>query len=192
MSDNERQPPEGSASLVPGLEYHRAFISDAAERILLANIADIPANWWIHPVMRGVAAKRSSACFGFRYVASGRRLEPAVPFSDWLSRIADRAAIAANIPSASLNQVLVTRYPRGAGIGVHRDAPFFGDVVTSLSLCAPCRMIFRKDRVRFVLELAPRSLLVLRGEARLHWTHEIPRSSVRTDRLSITFRQVPP
>jgi alkylated DNA repair dioxygenase AlkB len=42
---------------------------------------------------------------------------------------------------------LVTRYPPGAGIGWHRDAPQFGEV-GGISLLTACRMRFRRGRTR--------------------------------------------
>jgi hypothetical protein len=46
-----------------------------------------------------------------------------------------------------LADLLVTRYPPGAGIGWHRDAPQFGDV-SGVSLQATCRMRFRRGQPR--------------------------------------------
>lgn len=62
-------------------------------------------------------------------------------------------------------------------------------------------MVFRQRRTgeRRSLVLAPRSLLILSGEARYDWTHEIParKSDViegmrqpRARRVSLTFRIV--
>ena len=43
--------------------------------------------------------------------------------------------------------LLVTRYPPGAGIGWHRHAPQFGEV-SGVSLLTACRMRFRRGRPR--------------------------------------------
>ena len=84
----------------------------------------------------------------------------------------------------------LSRYPEGAGIGWHRDAPMFGSKVAGVSLLAACRMRFRRTvggvRSTAALELAPRSAYLLSGKARWSWQHSIP--ATRELRYSITFR----
>ena len=88
-----------------------------------------------------------------------------------------------------LADLLVTRYPPGAGIGWHRDAPQFGEV-SGVSLLTACRMRFRRGRPRAwetaELTLEPRSAYVLSGPARAQWQHHIP--PVAQERWSMTFR----
>jgi len=83
----------------------------------------------------------------------------------------------------------VTRYPPGAGIGWHRDAPQFGEG-SGVSLLTACRMRFRRGRPRAwetaELSLEPRSAYVLSGPARAQWQHHIP--PVPQERWSMTFR----
>ena len=87
-------------------------------------------------------------------------------------------------------QALVSRYPPGAGIGWHRDAPAFGDPVIGVSLLAVCRMRFQRtagdERRLFELELEPRSAYALSGSARWAWQHSIP--AAKELRYSVTFR----
>ena len=79
---------------------------------------------------------------------------------------------------ADLVQVLLSRYPPGAGIGWHRDAPMFGSRIAGVSLLASCRMRFQRtvQGTRSVAELeqAPRSAYLLTGKARWSWQHTIP------------------
>ena len=88
-----------------------------------------------------------------------------------------------------LADLLVARYPSGAGIGWHRDVPAFGDV-SGISLLTACRMRFRCGRPRAwqtaELTLEPRSAYVLSGPARTQWQHHIP--PVTQERWSVTFR----
>src|SRR5439155_379808 len=88
-----------------------------------------------------------------------------------------------------LVEVLVQRYPEGAQIGWHRDAPNFGTAV-GMSLLGPSRLRFRRatgdDRRTFEVALAPRSGYVLAGPARTAWQHHIP--PTKTLRYSITLR----
>ncbi|HEY6894144.1 MAG TPA: alpha-ketoglutarate-dependent dioxygenase AlkB, partial [Rhodanobacteraceae bacterium] len=86
---------------------------------------------------------------------------------------------------------LVTEYRPGAPIGWHRDKPAYGTVV-GISLGSACRMRFRPWDMRHdrnaavALELAPRSLYVMRDDIRWRWQHQIP--PVKALRYSITFR----
>src|SRR3712207_8467371 len=62
-----------------------------------------------------------------------------------------------------LAQTLVTRYPPGAAIGWHRDAPAFG-VVAGVSLGSACRMRFQRGKrsEEHTSELQSRQYLVCR------------------------------
>ena len=88
-----------------------------------------------------------------------------------------------------LAEGLLTRYPPGATIGWHRDAPVFGDVV-GVSLRSACLLRFQRGRgdQRRVFEqvLDPRSAYVLSGPSRTAWQHSIP--AVTELRYSVTFR----
>jgi alkylated DNA repair dioxygenase AlkB len=94
-----------------------------------------------------------------------------------------------NIDPFAWAEALVTEYAPGAGIGWHRDAPTFG-VVAGISLAGSCRMRFQTGagaaRKACALELPPRSIYGLTGEARQNWQHMIP--PTRELRYSITFR----
>lgn len=102
-----------------------------------------------------------------------------------------RAGDLAGVAPERLAEMLVTEYRPGAGIGWHRDAPVFGEVV-GISLGGACRFRFRRDteadRQTFELALEPRSAYVLAGAARWQWQHSIP--PVRELRYSVTFRAV--
>jgi alkylated DNA repair dioxygenase AlkB len=52
-------------------------------------------------------------------------------------------------------------------------------MVISLTLGSGCTMIFRKDEQEVNVYLTPCSIVVLTGESRYKWTHEIKR--VKTD-----------
>jgi alkylated DNA repair dioxygenase AlkB len=141
--------------------------------------------------MRGQVARRRVAHFGWRYGYESWRIEPGPPIPPALEPVRARAAALLAVDREALAEALVTAYPPGAGIGWHRDAPPFGDVV-GISLLGACRMRFRRGNdgawTTRVLDLAPRSAYVLAGEVRWTWQHTIPPS--RTERYSITFRTV--
>jgi alkylated DNA repair dioxygenase AlkB len=94
------------------------------------------------------------------------------------------------VPAEAIQEVLVTRYEPGAGIGWHRDAPMFGSMVVGVSLVGSCRMRFQRTvggkRQTAEAVLAPRSSYVLAEAARFAWQHSIP--PAKKLRYSVTFR----
>jgi alkylated DNA repair dioxygenase AlkB len=100
-----------------------------------------------------------------------------------------RAAELADEAPAALVEALVQRYPAGATIGWHRDAPAFGTVI-GVSLAGAARLRFQRgtgERRRvWEVPLEPRSGYVLAGQARRSWQHSIP--ATKELRYSITFR----
>jgi DNA oxidative demethylase len=171
----------------PGLLYRRELLSEDEERAVLDEIDRLD----FHEIrMHGVVAKRTARHFGFDYDYNRRGLiDDAEPIPEWVVPVRERAAALAGLAPDDLVEVLVQRYPEGAQIGWHRDAPMFGTVV-GVSLLAACRMRFRRnvggERRTFELELAPRSGYVLAGEARNAWQHHVP--PTKSLRYSITFR----
>jgi alkylated DNA repair dioxygenase AlkB len=140
--------------------------------------------------MHGRAAKRVVRHFGLDYDYQSRDVVPSDPWPAALEWLRERCAELAERRPEELAQVLVTRYPPGAGIGWHRDAPMFGSRIAGVSLLAPCRMRFQRtvkgERETAAIELAPRSAYVLSGKARWSWQHSIP--ATKALRYSITFR----
>ncbi len=172
-----------------GLLYRPQFVSEAEERSLLTAF---DTGDWEEVRMRGQTALRSVRHFGHRYDYEGWRLVPADPLPDSVAWLRDRAGELAEVAPADFTETLVTRYPPGAGIGWHRDAPLFGPKVVGVSLGAPSRLRFQRRTagLRRVHEvrLDPRSAYVLAGAARWSWQHSIP--AVADLRYSVTFRTV--
>ena len=172
-----------------GLLYRPELVTEAEERSL---VAAFEAGDWEEVRMRGQTALRTVRHFGHRYDYEGWRLVPAEALPDSVAWLRERAAALAEVAAEDFTETLVTRYPPGAGIGWHRDAPLFGAKVVGVSLLAPCRLRFqrRTAEVRRVheLQLAPRSAYVLSGAARWSWQHSIP--AVADLRYSVTFRTV--
>ncbi len=143
-------------------------------------------------VLHGRPARRVVRHYGWDYGYESHRLQHTEPLPASLEPVRARAAALVGRSPAELDEVLVTRYPPGAGIGWHRDAPMFGPEVVGVSLGGAARMRFQRRRsgVREVSELvlAPRSAYVLAGAARSGWQHQIP--PTRVERHSITFRSV--
>ncbi|UPT65181.1 MAG: alpha-ketoglutarate-dependent dioxygenase AlkB [Sphingobacteriales bacterium JAD_PAG50586_3] len=89
----------------------------------------------------------------------------------------------------------------GQGITPHIDCePCFEDTLISISLGSYCVMDFGKklSSEKVPVLLAPRSIVILKGESRYTWTHGIaPRKTdvyhdmkiERRRRISLTFRK---
>lgn len=183
----------------PGLLYLPELITRDEERTTVAWLA--AASDWREVRFRGQVARRRVLSFGVRYVTQGRRVEPAPPLPPALSGLRDRMvdaacgqlgaqlALAGRRP-ADFALCTVLHYAPGAGIGWHTDNPIFGPTVLALSLGTEGRLQLRPGADRasapFDLALAPRSLLVLAGEARAAWKHRL--CPVRQERYSVTVR----
>lgn len=173
---------------LPGLSTTSDLVTAAEEQQLIAAI-DATA---LAPFrFQGWTGKRLTSSFGWHYDFDRGRLEPGVPFPDWLIPIRDRAAAFAGIAATDLVQALLIRYDPGAGIGWHRDRPAFGHVL-GISLGAPAAMRFRRRAgakfSRVTVPLAPRGAYHLSGMARDGWEHSI--AAMEETRWSITLRSL--
>jgi DNA oxidative demethylase len=170
-----------------GLVYRADFISPSEEERLLAELEALDFRT---VTMRGQTARRTVRHYGLAYDYESGELVPADPLPEPMLWLRDRCAALMEREPADLVQVLVSRYPSGAGIGWHRDAPMFGSRIAGVSLLAPCRMRFQRTvgGVRSVAELplGPRSAYLLSGKARWSWQHSIPATTAL--RYSVTFR----
>ncbi len=170
-----------------GLRYEPELLTSTEEAGLAAAVGGYPFE---EVRMRGQTALRTVRHFGFTYGYESWRLAPGAELPAELAALRTRCAAFAGVEPAALAQALVTRYPPGATIGWHRDAPVFGPTVVGVSLLAPCRMRFQRgagsERKVFELALAPRSAYVLTGPSRWAWQHSIP--PVPGLRYSVTFR----
>jgi DNA oxidative demethylase len=140
-------------------------------------------------VLHDTPSRRLARSFGLALVVAGYDAGPAAPIPAGLDWLKDRCAALMGRQPGVPADLLVTRYPPGAGIGWHRNARQFGDV-GRISLQAACRMRFRRGRPRAwqtaELTLEPRSAYVLSDPARAQWQHHIP--PVTKERWSMTFR----
>ena len=169
-----------------GLVYRPDLISAKEEAALLEELETLRFD---PIVLHGRAARRTGRHFGLDYDYESRTPQPGEPVPGWLLPARDRAAGLAGVDPEELVEILVQRYPPGATIGWHRDAPAF-DVVAGISLGGSSRLRFqrgkREKRRVWEVALAPRSGYVLCGEARRSWEHSIP--PTKELRYSITFR----
>src|SRR3954471_18304179 len=178
--------PAGS-DLPEGLVYREEFIDAGEERRLLGLFETLDFRT---VTMRGQAARRTVRHYGLDYDYASGELVPADPLPESMLWLRDRCAALMDRDPADLAQILISRYPEGAGIGWHRDAPMFGSRIAGVSLLGASRMRFQRtikgERETAVVELAPRSAYVLSGKARWSWQHSIP--ATKELRYSLTFR----
>jgi alkylated DNA repair protein (DNA oxidative demethylase) len=170
-----------------GLILRPELLTVAEEAALLDRLTDLRFD---PIVMHGQAARRTARHYGLGYDYESRTPQPGEPVPDWLLPARERAAELAGAEPEELVEILVQRYPAGAQIGWHRDAPMFGSKIAGVSLLAPSRMRFQRtikgEREVAEQALAPRSAYLLSGKARWSWQHSIP--ATKALRYSVTFR----
>lgn len=179
----------------PGARVVRNFVSEQEAERLLAAIDE--SDW-------RADLKRRVQHYGWRYDYRARRVTEDMRLSpppEWLRSVTDAVEASGQFGHRP-DQVIVNEYLPGQGISAHVDCePCFGPAIASLSLGGRAEMVFghRKSGERRALRLEPLMLLILSGEARYDWTHEIParKSDMingarqpRARRVSLTFRTV--
>ena len=179
----------------PGFHFRAEFLDEAEERALVDAIGRLEFS---KVEMRGGVAKRRTVHYGWTYAYGARTSEPGAEIPGFLLPLRARAAAWAGVEPEAFAEALVTEYPAGAGIGWHRDAPMFGDIIAGVSLVSGCWMKFRpyvspKDlrghpprRTTHEAELPARSAYLITGVARREYEHSIPETTGL--RYSITFR----
>jgi alkylated DNA repair dioxygenase AlkB len=179
---------EAAPQLPEGFRYRNALISRDAEKALLENVRELPFKEF---EFHGYVGKRRTVSYGWGYDFQKERLREADDMPGFLRDLRVIAAAFADLEPERLQQVLVTEYEAGAGIGWHKDKAVFGDVI-GISLLSACNFRLRRkvgekwERKSIIAE--PRSAYLLRGPSRSEWEHSIP--PVDTLRYSITFRNL--
>jgi alkylated DNA repair dioxygenase AlkB len=178
-----------SPRLPAGMVYETDFITRAEEAALINEIVRLPL---AEAKYKQYTAKRRIMSYGASYDFSSNELLPAGPIPAFLLPLRERIAGWAEVPASQFTHALIAEYKIGTQLGWHRDVPDF-ELITGLSLGGPCRMRLRRyppkkgrDIETLSLELEPRSVYLMRGEARWGWQHSIP--PTKSLRYSITFR----
>ena len=179
----------GSGPAFPeGFRYQEDVVASDDEAALLEQVRALPFREF---EFQGYTGKRRVVSFGWKYDFNDRLLREAADIPAFLLSLRSTAAAFAGVTPADLQQVLVTEYSGGAGIGWHRDKGVFGQVI-GISLLAPCVFRLRRkagDRwERASLTVHPRSAYLLSGASRTEWEHSI--AAVDALRYSITFRNL--
>ena len=194
MSPNHEQGGlfEAAQELPQGLVYEPNFLTPAEEDALVAHIAPLQLR---EAKFREYFAKRRVAHFhdgtdAPRYDDGGADAFSSGPLPPFLVGLRDKVAHRLDVPARDFIHVLVSEYRPGTPIGWHRDKPQYG-IVVGISLAGVGRMRWRpyahQDAQHTVaLDLARRSMYVMRGAIRWQWQHSMP--PMRELRYSITLR----
>ena len=174
-------------SFAGGYAYEPEFLTRAEEAALVSEIERLPL---AQAEYKGFLANRRIVSYGGRYDFSAQRLQPGEPIPALLYPLRAKAAAWVRGSADDFTHALIAQYPQGSQLGWHRDVPQF-ELVVGISLAAACRMRFRRypPRLRekaLALDIEPRSIYQLRGEARWEWQHSV--APVPALRYSITFR----
>ncbi len=170
-----------------GISYFPEVILPATEAELLALFQQLDlAEVKVH----GRRAKRKMKCFGWDYNSSRKAVSLAPPIPDYLRALLERCCERCGYVADEFAQAIVTWYPPGYGIGPHADAESFGNTVFGVSLGTTTKMLFRRGDEQFTQILERRALLVMTGQSRWEWTHEIEGRHVKETRWSVTYRSV--
>jgi len=221
---------------IPNLRYIPNFINDKEAQELI-NFID-SQEWVSHEMTDNTSMKRLTQQYGYTYNFASKQLRTDksqfVPFPGQLSFLLER--IQPLYGETPIQNMIINEYIGSQGITRHLDrTDYFGETVVSLSLLEPCPFVFyefehvewnkivgaRNENQHTTRKLTgreasvmlkPNSLLVLSGEARYDWQHEIPKqnpikhSDLGTEeteekwfrreptyrRVSLTFRSVLP
>ena len=157
------------------------------ESALLAELRALPLE---EAKYKSFTAKRRIVAYGSSYDFETNVLGPAPEIPPFLVPLKKRAAALIRVAEETIRHALVNEYRPGTELGWHRDIGEFG-IVVGVSLAGACRMRFRRHPAEkgakvFNLDLAPRSVYVLRDEIRWRWQHSV--APTRELRYSVTFR----
>lgn len=183
------------AATIRGLTYLPEFLSAEAQEGLLQAIDQQP---WLADLKRRVQHYGYKYDYRAKAVDRSMHLGPVPPWADDIGSLLVEGGLMPQRP----DQVIVNDYEPGQGISSHVDCePCFGGVIASLTLGGSCVMNFTERATGRVIPifLEPRSLVVLKEDARYLWLHGIParksdtylgQTYPRTRRVSLTFRTV--
>ena len=177
----------------PGFSYYQDFITAEEEAWLITQVDQME----LHPMQfQGYEAKRLVASFGYDWSFHKRVLTKGKDIPGAFKGMLEKVGAFLSVSPSDFGELLLTRYPAGAVINWHRDAPPF-DIIAGISLKAGCPFKFRPHEKAkqgrgtvITLPVSRRSLYVMSGASRTEWQHSIP--ALKEERISITLRTLRP
>ena len=179
---------------IPGLTFRSDFLGEEEEEELIGHI---DSGVWRQDLKRRVQH------YGWKYDYRARKVHRDMrlgPLPDWADGLA-RRLVEQGLVSQHPDQLIVNEYVGAQGIRKHIDSQdSFADGIAMISLGESWQMVFRLGKRKEVGTLNRRSVVVVKGDARYRWTHEIaarkyepgPPRRKRGRRISLTFRKVIP
>ncbi len=176
----------GEPELPAGFRYIPDVVSPEEEKGLVQQFEKLP----LKPFeFHGYKGNRRIYTFGHKYIFAGQEPRADASIPDYLRPLIDIASQISGMPANAFEQLMVTEYTPGAGIGWHRDRPAYEDIV-AVSFLAPCTLRLRRkvgeDWERRLAHIEPRSVYLLHGPVRNSWQHSIAPMDVL--RYSVTLR----
>ena len=206
-----------TATPVPGLALHPSFVTAKEEQQILGFLDNEAKCTWRTDLSRRTMHFGGTYCLmppkstSTKQTAHPEILQaPDLP--EELSWLIDRIVDAGIFQADKRPQYcIVNEYTGNLGISAHTENFQFGEPVVGLSLLSACPIRFhelekpfdgsvrsgkaartQKTGKKIDVQLPGRSLLVMRGESRWKWQHEVVRSAkgrgVGWKRVSLTFR----
>ena len=180
----------GEGKLPDGFRYIPEVLSAAEEQSLVRQFEKLPLQRF---EFHGYLANRRIFTFGHKYIFAGQKPRADARIPDYLRPLTEIAGRISERPADAFEQVMVTEYTPGAGIGWHRDRPSYEDIV-SVSFLVPCTLRLRRKAghhwERRSVFVAPRSVYLLHGPVRDSWQHSI--APMEALRYSVTLRTFRP
>jgi alkylated DNA repair dioxygenase AlkB len=175
---------------IAGLRYEPEFLSRDEEAALIDVIRSLPLH---AATYKEYTARRRVVSYGGSYDFDTNVLQPAEPLDERLWPLRARVAAWHGVAPETFVHALVAEYAPGTPLGWHRDVPDFERIV-GVSLGGTATMRFRPypyessmRRQVVSLEVQPRSIYRMAGDARWKWQHSVaPTPALR---WSITFRE---
>ncbi|KAJ2836834.1 hypothetical protein J3B01_002556 [Coemansia erecta] len=198
-----------------GLFYVPDFITKSEEQMIMQSIRDdeerelrmrgiqndAQSDKWFKIQDRFVKHYGHSFDYHTKHVGDAS-LAASLELPAWIRPYIERIRSAVPSYACQPDQLTIQRYPPGSGIAFHADShTAFTDTLVIVSLGTPVQMDFRKPGADCFtsVDLQPRSLVLMTGEARYGWEHaiRIRRSDLidgtvrkRCERWSLTLRTI--